>query len=331
MSEHDLSFEAMGSEIRLLVGEPLEPGLPSPEEAAARVRDYVLAFDAHLSRFQPDSQLCRLNADPRDEVPASPLLCSAVAAGRWAAERSGGLVDPTMLAPLEDAGYRTSLKGVCPAPLGDALACAPARRAAQPGARSRWREIAVDSTRGVIRRPAGVRIDSGGSGKGLCADIVAQMLSGYSRFVVDCGGDLRVGGPAARTTPYRVEVEHPLTRECAATIPAGSGGVATSGINSRVWRLPGGGFAHHLIDPSTGRPAWTGLVSATALAPTTLEAETLAKMALLLGPSGARRALRTRGGAIVHDDGRVELIGRLKHEPLLHLRVEHRAAVEVPA
>lgn len=326
MSVYDTTFQAMGSSIRLLIGEPLDPGMPSPADAAARARDYVHGFDSRLSRFRPDSELSSLNRDEREAVPASQLLRSAVAAGLWAAERSGGLVDPTLVGPLEAAGYRESRKGVAAAPLAEAIAAAPARRAARPHPDARWRRLVVDDAARLVRRPPGLRFDSGGSGKGLCADAVGRLLDGYSSFVVDCGGDMLVGGPAAARAPYQIEVEHPFTHECAATVPVGSGAIATSGLDSRIWRRADGSFAHHLIDPSTGAPAWTGIVSATALAPTTLEAETLAKTALLLGPHGARQVLRRRGGAIVHDDGRVEMIGPLRREPLLHLRVSpHRA------
>jgi thiamine biosynthesis lipoprotein len=321
MSEHDLSFPAMGSEMRLLIGEPAEPHLPAPAEAARRVREYIESFDARLSRFRPDSELCALNEDERDDVPASPLLRSAVAAGLWAAERSGGLVDPTLVGELEAAGYRESRTGLTPAPLQKALASAPPRRPARANPASRFGEVRVDDAAGTIHRPRGVRFDSGGSGKGLCADAVAHMLRGYSRFVVDCGGDMRVGGPDAARAPYQVEIEHPLTRECAARVPLGDGGIATSGLNSRVWRRDDGGYAHHLIDPASGEPAWTGIVSATALAATALEAETLAKLAVLLGAQGARQVLRARGGAIVHEDGRIELVGALRLEPLMQLRV----------
>jgi FAD:protein FMN transferase len=85
--------------------------------------------------------------------------------------------------------------------------------------------------------------------------------------------------------------------------------VATSGLNVRLWRDGDGRPVHHLLDPSTGRPAWTGLVGATALAPTALEAETLAKIALL---SGSPRALARYGGLVVRDDGEVEPAGALK-------------------
>jgi thiamine biosynthesis lipoprotein len=86
------------------------------------------------------------------------------------------------------------------------------------------------------------------------------------------------------------------------------GAVATSGLDRRLWQRPDGTYAHHLLDPSTGEPAWTGLIAATALAPTALEAEALAKAALLSGPQRARRVLAAGGGILVHDSGDVERI-----------------------
>jgi FAD:protein FMN transferase len=96
-------------------------------------------------------------------------------------------------------------------------------------------------------------------------------------------------------------------------VPAG--GVATSGLDVRVWRRPDGRFAHHMLDPETGAPAWTGLVGATAIAPTAVEAETLSKAALLSGPEGARSLLSERGGLLVHDGGEVEGVGGLTPRP----------------
>jgi FAD:protein FMN transferase len=114
---------------------------------------------------------------------------------------------------------------------------------------------------------------------------------------------------AGRGAPWEVRVRHPLTGEVAHTLRVRAGGVATSGIDARLWERDGGGFAHHLIDPFTRAPAWTGLLTATALAPTALEAEAFAKAALLSGPSVARRLLRAGwGGVLVHDDGAVESV-----------------------
>jgi FAD:protein FMN transferase len=79
--------------------------------------------------------------------------------------------------------------------------------------------------------------------------------------------------------------------------------VATSGIDKRIWWGPGRRPAHHLLDPATGRPAWTGVLSATAKAPTATLAEALAKAAILAGPNAGRAVLSKHGGLLVTDQG----------------------------
>ena len=318
MGEHDLTFQAMGSHVRLLVGEP-GPGMAPAAAAAEQARRFVEEFDAALSRFKPESELSRLNADERERVPASELMRRAVEAGVYAAERSGGLVDPTLVGEIEDAGYVASRAGMDGLPLSEALADAPARRPARPRPDRRWREFALDDVAGEVVRPPGLRFDTGGTGKGLAADMVAATLRGYSRFIVDCGGDIRIGGADALVHPYEVFVEHPITGDRAHVLRLGSGGVATSGINVRIWRDAEGRIAHHLLDPASGEPAWTGLVGVTALGDTALEAETLSKAALLSGPEGGRAVLAGRGGFLIHDSGRVEPVGSLAVRPRIRV------------
>jgi len=302
MSEHELTFACMGTHVRIL----------APDQADLDdARAWLTAFDARLSRFRSDSELCALNSDPRPTVPASALLRAAVGAGAWAAAHTIGLVDPTVLPALRRAGYAHSLAGVAPASLLAALAAAPPRCPARAHPANRWRSVHVDDAAGVVRRPPGVELDTGATGKGLAADALAHRLAGRERFAVDCGGDLRVGGQDAERAPFEVEVAHPFTGEAAHRLLLGPGAIATSGIDSRLWQRPDGSFGHHLIDPSTGEPAWTGLVSVTAVGPCALEAETLAKAALLSGPAAGRELLAAHGGVLVHDDGEVELAGAL--------------------
>ncbi len=314
MSEHDVVFDAMGSHVRFLIGDPGE-GYPPAPSAAEEARCFVVDFDQRLSRFRADSELCALNADPRPTVPASDLLREAVKAGLWAAERSGGLIDPTLLREIESSGYRESRAGVPGAPITAALEEAPARKPAHPDPAERWRDFEVDDRAGTITRPPGLLFDTGGTGKGLAADMIASRLRGYSRFIADCGGDIRIGGTDALINPYEVFVEHPLTGERAHVLRLGSGAVATSGLNVRIWRGEDGRYAHHLLDPSTGESAWTGLIGVTALADTALEAETISKAALLSGPEGGRELLGDRGGLLVHESGRVEPVGPLSVAP----------------
>lgn len=298
----DIAFRCMGSEIRLLVG----PGPVDPARAAADARSWLEDAAWRLSRFEPDSELCALNRSPAERVPASALVRAAVGAGLWAAESTGGLVDPTLLGELEALGYADSRDGAEPASLVEALDAAPARAAARPHPAARWRAVRALDDEGVVVRPPGVRLDTGGIGKGLLADALVHRLAAQAWVAVDCGGDIRVAGAS-----FPVEVSHPLTGETAHRLTLTDGGIATSGLDVNVWRRPDGTFAHHLLDPSTGEPAWTGLVGATALAATALEAETLAKHALLSGPAGAREILAARGGVAFHEDGDAELIGPL--------------------
>jgi thiamine biosynthesis lipoprotein len=326
MGNFEDQFEAMGSQIRILIGPPAEPGLPPADEAGERARAFIHDFDSRLSRFRPDSELCTLNRDPRGEVPASGLLRTAVKAGIWAARRTDGLVDPTLIGEVEAAGYRESRAGKAGTPVEQSLSGAPARRPARPSVPGRWREFSVDDDLAVVRRPAGLGFDTGGTGKGLAADLLAETLSGYSRFLISCGGDIRIGGREAPANPYEVQVEHPASGGRPHRFRLGSGGIATSGINARAWRRSDGSPAHHLIDPSTGEPCWSGLIGVTALGRTALESETMAKAALLSGPVEGRRVLGRHGGLLVHDDGRVEVVGAMS----LSLRIPAMPARSAP-
>jgi thiamine biosynthesis lipoprotein len=133
--------------------------------------------------------------------------------------------------------------------------------------------------------------------KGLFADLIAERLAGRPSFAVDCGGDLRFSGPVRR-----LEVADPFGGPPVHVFELGEAAVATSGIGRRSWIGADGRPAHHLLDPATGRPAFTGVVQATALAPSAVEAEWRAKAAVLSGPAGAADWLE-HGGVVVLDDG----------------------------
>jgi thiamine biosynthesis lipoprotein len=135
--------------------------------------------------------------------------------------------------------------------------------------------------------------------------MLAAALASHASFAVDCAGDVCVGGAAGIERP--VQVASPFGGRILHTFALAAAGVATSGIGKRSWRDSRGAPAHHLLDPATGRPAFTGVVQVTALAPTALEAEMRTKAAVLSGPDGAREWL-PHGGVIVFDDGGHEVL-----------------------
>ncbi len=290
------TFPCFGSRCTVIVADA------DPAQAAAAValaRRRLLEWHEQFSRFQPGSELTRLNDDLRETVPVSPMMRRVVEAAVQAADATGGLVDPTLLTQIERAGYGSHFEGDG-LPLADALMRAPARRPGRPSAEASWRLVRTDRRTGTVTRPPGVRIDPGGIAKGVFADELAALLAGHEAVVVECAGDLRLGG---REAPAReVHVASPFEDAILHTFTLRSGGVATSGIGKRSWAGADGSVAHHLLDPATGRPAFTGVVQVTALAPTAIEAEALSKAALLRGPAEAGGAL-VHGGVIVLDDG----------------------------
>jgi thiamine biosynthesis lipoprotein len=228
------------------------------------------------------------------------MLRRIVQAALDAACESGGLVDSTLLAEIEAAGYADGSAAATPEPLAHALAKAPPRAPAAPSVSARWRAFETDPRTGTVTRPPGVKLDGGGIAKGVFADELAAALGRHRAFVVDCCGDLRLGGTDGAIR--EVHVESPFDGSVIHSVELAGGGVATSGIGRRAWIGPDRAPAHHLLNPATGRPAFTGVVQVTALAPTATEAETRSKAALLSGPAGAAQWLR-HGGVVVLDDG----------------------------
>jgi len=280
------------------------------DEVAREARATLLDAHARLSRFEAGSELSRLNRDPREAVPASPLLRRLAAAVGTAGELSGGLVDATMLTEIEAAGYVASLAPGLGAPPQRVVA--PFSSPACKRRQSAWHSISVDEEAGTVVRPPGVKIDGGGIAKGMLADLVAESLEGCEAFAVDCCGDLRLGGGSSR--PRRIRVEDPFGGEPVHELSLATGAVATSGTTRRAWLGPDGRPAHQILDPRSGRPAFTGIVQATAVAPSGLLAEVNAKAALLSGPEGAADWLPF-GGVLVHDGGEVEVVGAQRTAP----------------
>lgn len=299
--EASLTFDCFGSTCSVhVIGDGLAG---TPEQAVAWARGRLLAWHHQFSRFEPDSELSRLNANDSPIVHVSHVMArlAKLVADAWLL--TSGLVDGTMTGAIERAGYSGDLGR--PLPLRAALANAPARQPAAGNPGSGAAHLDVDVRARTVARPAGVRLDSGGLAKGLFCDILADTLESHAAFAVDCAGDVRLGGHGGFARELRVA--SPFGDEILHAGEHAAIAAATSGIGKRSWLDGEGNPAHHLLDPSSGRPAFTGLVQVTALAPKASVAEVCAKAALLSGPEGARRWLPD-GGLLVHDDGGAEAI-----------------------
>lgn len=287
-----IEFRAMGSRILAIVEAPE----PAAQAALQRVPGWFAGWERSLSRFDPQSELSALNRRAGQWVQLSPTLASVIRHALDGARSSNGLVTPTMLGALEAAGYDRDF-----AQIG-----ATAAAVDHPVAVGDWRAIRWNAARSLIRLPPGMRLDLGGVAKGWAADQAARRLGRLGPALVDAGGDIAVSGPRADGAPWPIGVSDPQAPEAQVELlMLAGGGVATSGRDYRRWRQ-GGAERHHIIDPRTGLPAATDLLSATVIAPTTVLAEIAAKAALILGSAGGRAWIERRAefaALLIRSDG----------------------------
>jgi thiamine biosynthesis lipoprotein len=292
----DLRFPAMGTKAHVLVRDG------EPEHAAyalARTRE----LEQRWSRFIPESELSRVNRAAPEPVAVSDdtlLLAERALHGK---RMTGGRFDATLLEPLVAAGYDRDFALLSSAPEENDLA----PRVRPSGGHG---EVVVDREAGTVCVRGGARLDSGGLGKGLAADLVAEELvaHGASGALVNLGGDLRAAGDPPRADGWSVDLDNPVDRDGPplARLALAEGGLATSSPYARRW-FQGRTQRHHLIDPATGRPAVSDVVSVTVLAAEGWTAEVLAKAAFLAGAAGALALLEGKGlrGVVLGRDGRV--------------------------
>lgn len=264
----------------------------------ADVPDWFEAWEQQLSRFRADSDLSRLNAAAGHPHGVSPVLWEVLKVARDVAAHSDGLVQPTLLGPLEAVGYDRSfdeiVSGVSAVPQLPHLVD--------------WRTLKLDRRTHTVTLPAGARLDLGGIAKGWAADHAVRRLASAGPALVDAGGDIVVSGPMADGSPWPIAIANPFVPEQSlGLLLLAHGAVATSGRDYRRW-IRGGVEQHHIIDPRTGRPAQTDVLAATAVGRDGPTAEMAAKVALITGSQAGLAWLdehASLAGLVVLDDGRV--------------------------
>ena len=253
--------------------------------ALGSAREEVAACERELSRFDPTSDLSRLNTAGGRWTPVGPRLLETLGLALRAREDTGGRFDPTVLPALAAAGYDRSF---------ELLAERPAEEA------DGWRAgtaIELDERRGLARLEPGSAVDLGGIGKGYAAGralAAMRVISpGLAGGLVDLGGDIAVFGESPEGGPWLVAVADPRSAgRSLGVLALHSGGVATSGRDAR--RFGPARSLHHLIDPETGESALAGPLTVTVVAPDPATAEVHATTLAIAGPAEAERHVAAR-------------------------------------
>jgi FAD:protein FMN transferase len=263
-------FHAMGS--RMLAA--IDSSSPAATEALEAVPGWFEEWEQVFSRFRFDSELSRLNRSGGGPVVVSDTFWEVFQLACEMEKKTGGLVSATVLEALVQAGYDRSFELLEPP---DVLV------AGLPAAVAGMEIIGRDPATRTLYLPAGLGLDFGGSVKGWAAQTALKRLQDLGPALVNAGGDLAISTPCLDGSLWPVGVANPfVSGEYLETLRVDHGGVATSGTDYHRW-FQAGSWSHHLIDPRSGLPAVTDLVTVTVLAGDPMQAEAAAKTVLISG------------------------------------------------
>lgn len=251
-----------------------------PELKAAMER-----VNASLSMFDPASVVARLNRNESDSVDA--VFCRMYRMAEKVYRISGGAFDITV-GPLTNAwGF-----GFKEEEFPDSLRIDSLRR---------W--VGMDKLRlcgGRLEKkyPQSV-IDASSIAKGLGVDLVAETLEEkrVENYMVEIGGEIRARGKSGKNRPWRIGIDRPeddvtaQQRELQLVMEITGGALATSG-NYRNFYIHEGKKYAHTIDPLTGYPVQTEVLSASVYAPSCMEADAFATAFMVSGLEKAKKIVQ---------------------------------------
>jgi thiamine biosynthesis lipoprotein len=244
-------------------------------------------FDQRFSRFRADSEVSRFNqrAGSRQEVSSD--FVDLLTASLRAAERSGSTLNPLILPSLQRFGYVESFHPSPDKQHDDAFTDRHIHDVS---------EILIEDH--TVSIPAAAALDLAGIAKGFLGDRLATWLQTQQLvgFWVALGGDVVAKGSGQDNLQWCVEIESALTPDQTIARVASRMGetlcVATSGVlkrrgvhNGKAW--------HHLIDPQTGKPAETDVLSASVVA-ADLETADAAASCIVIAGSDRMKDVLTR-------------------------------------
>lgn len=151
----------------------------------------------------------------------------------------------------------------------------------------------------IIKSDPRIMLDCSAIAKGFGVDKVAEFLAGkgIENYLVEIGGEISARGKNSRGTEWNIGVTKPvddslsINQENQAVLQITDKAMATSG-NYRNFYYEGGKKYAHTINPHTGKPAQSDILSATVIAQTCAVADAYATAFMVLGSEKAKEILK---------------------------------------
>ena len=162
-------------------------------------------------------------------------------------------------------------------------------------------------------------LDLGAVGKGIACDVVQDYLKKQKEVggaVIAVGGSILLYGSKADGSDWNVAVQNPRGQDGEAMgvlSLSGTTNVSTSGDYEKYFMQDGKRY-HHILDPSTGYPADSGLISVTIVSDSGLLSDGLSTACFVLGKEKGQKLLETYGaeGIFIDQNKKVTVTKGLK-------------------
>ncbi len=273
-------------------------------------------YERLFSRFTVGSQLYALNHARGEWVRVDAELARLLRAALGYCERTGGLFDITMGGVCSLWDFH---RGVVPQPAALAAALAHVNwRAVEV----RDEESAGDACYARITDPD-AWVDLGGVAKGYIADGIVRLLRerGATHGIVNLGGNVVCLGEKENGRAWSVGLRKPVptwktqVEESFAAVSVRDKSVVTSGVYERCFMRDGRLF-HHILDPKTGMPAQTDVLSATVISDASLDGDGYTTALVVMGVDRALGFVESLPGVdavLLANDGMVYATERVRN------------------
>lgn len=158
-------------------------------------------------------------------------------------------------------------------------------------------DVILDAGKAYLQKE-GMAVDLGGIAKGYASDKVSELLKekGVESAIVSLGGNVVGIGRKPDGEKWEVALANPLdANDYCGLISIEDKAVVTSGGYQRFFEESGRKY-HHIIDPATGYPAESGLLSVTIISESGTEADVLSTALFVMGLEDALEYWQKNGG-----------------------------------
>ena len=267
------------------------------QEALQEAEECIQQVEGLWSVTDENSEIYQANHSGGQPVTVSEETAEIISFALELAQRTGGALDPTIYPVLTAWGFTTNSKQV---PSQQQIA----QLLEQVG----YDRIQINGSELTV--PDGMELDLGAVGKGYTADLVTEILRrhGVTSALISLGGNIQSIGSRPDGSDWRLGIRAPWESGNLGVLTVSDAAVVTSGGYENYFDDEQGNIYWHILDPSTGYPADSGLQSVTIVGREGKMCDALSTALFVMGAQSAEQYWRENGGfemLLVTDSGEI--------------------------